>query len=43
MSQRGWGVPLAPAIEPGKLRGVEFSMPQGIDFDLYIDDVAFIP
>jgi hypothetical protein len=43
MTQRGWGVPLAPAINPAKLRSIEFSTQEGIDFELYIDDIAFIP
>jgi hypothetical protein len=43
MAQRGWGVPLTTAINPAKIRSIEFSMQEGVDFELYVDDIAFIP
>lgn len=43
MTQRNWGIPQADKINPAKLRGIEFSTQQGIPFDLYVDDIAFMP
>lgn len=39
----GWGAPQTPAIEPNKLYGVQFMVnTSGADFDIWIDDVAFV-
>jgi hypothetical protein len=43
LSQRGWGSPLVASVNPSKLRGIEFSTQEGVEFELYIDNVAFIP
>jgi endoglucanase len=41
LAQRGWGAPLVAAINPAKLRGIEFAIQEGVDFELYVDNVAF--
>lgn len=41
LRQRGWGSPLLDAIDTTALRSVEFDVPEGVSFWLYIDDVAF--
>lgn len=41
LAQRGWGSPLVDAINPAKLSGIEFSTQEGVEFELYVDNVAF--
>jgi len=41
LHQRGWGSPLLDAIDTTALRSLEFSVPEGVAFSFYVDDVAF--
>ncbi|MEE9384365.1 MAG: hypothetical protein V3V08_13255 [Nannocystaceae bacterium] len=40
--EEGWGAPRTAAIDPSKLFGIQFMVATGgVDFDIWIDDVAF--
>ena len=43
LEQDGWGNPQSGAIDPSQLYGLAFQFGPGVSFDLWIDDVAFLP
>ncbi len=40
--QLGWGTPVT-ALAPSRLLAMQFQLPAGAPFDLWVDDVAFVP
>ncbi len=42
MVARNWSAMYLPAIDSSKIYGIQFQVPQNEDFDLWIDDLAFL-
>lgn len=40
--QQGWGAPLAASLDSANIRSIEFYTAAGVNFEIYIDDIAFI-
>jgi hypothetical protein len=40
--QDGWGDPRPPALATNQVKGLEWSIDKGQEFDLWIDDIQFI-
>jgi endoglucanase len=37
-----WGDPRPPTITAGKIKNIEWAVSQGVDFDVFVDDVRFV-
>jgi hypothetical protein len=40
--QPNWGDPRPPAITVGKIKNIEWAVNQGVEFDVFVDDVRFV-
>ena len=43
MKEQGWGVPQQPAFEPHAAQSIQFAFDAKLDFDFWMDDLAFVP
>jgi hypothetical protein len=42
-AQQMWGIPQEPSLDAAQLYGVQFQVEPGVTFDIWIDDVSFLP